>query len=306
MGVVRTMSPIELKRMTNIFVIKRKTASAESWWFGTKLKTAANIQSTFYLCRMILTDTHIHLYAEEFDNDRKELIQLAIEQQVTRFFLPNIDSASVKRLLDLQQQYPENCFLMMGLHPCYVKENYLKELNNVEKELSKSTYSAIGEIGMDLYWDKTFVAQQEAAFVKQITWASELNLPVSIHSRNATDEVISLIIKNNHLNIKGVFHCFSGTSEQAKKVTDLGLHLGIGGVVTYKNSGLDVMLADVETKHLVLETDAPFLPPTPHRGKRNIPSYLFLVAQKLALLKNCSVKEIADITTANSQTIFKK
>lgn len=292
--------------MTNIFVIRCKTASAESWWFSTKLKTAANIQSTFYLCHMILTDTHIHLYAEEFDSDRKELIQLAIEQQVSRFFLPNIDSTSVKGLLDLQQHYPENCFPMMGLHPCYVKENYVKELKIVEKELGQNTYSAIGEIGMDLYWDKTFVTQQEAAFVRQITWASELNLPVSIHSRNATDEVIALIEKNSHLQVKGIFHCFSGTNEQAKKAIELGFYLGIGGVVTYKNSGLDTVLSDIDSKHLVLETDAPYLPPTPHRGKRNIPSYLTLVAQKLALLKNNSVKEIADITTANSQTIFKK
>jgi TatD DNase family protein len=255
---------------------------------------------------MILTDTHIHLYAEEFDGDRKEQISAAMEQHVVRFFLPNIDSSSLAPLLDLQQQYPENCFPMMGLHPCYVKENYLKELAMVEQELSKRKFVAIGEIGMDLHWDKTFAKQQEEAFVKQITWASQLGLPVSIHSRNATDEVIALLEQNSSLAVTGIFHCFNGTEQQAKKVIDLGFFLGIGGVVTYKNSGLDVVVKSTDIKHLVLETDAPYLPPTPHRGKRNIPAYISLVAQKIAEIKNMLVAEVAAVTTANSHLIFKK
>jgi TatD DNase family protein len=255
---------------------------------------------------MILSDTHIHLYAEEFNGDRKELIQKAIENGVSRFFLPNIDSTTLSALLNLQQQFPANCFPMMGLHPCYVNEGYKKELATVEKQLTLGNYCGIGEIGMDLYWDKTFVKQQEAAFEKQIAWASELNLPVSIHSRNATAETISLLKKNSHLKVRGVFHCFSGTLEQAEQVIEMGFYLGIGGVITYKKSGLDNIIQNIDLKHIVLETDAPYLPPTPHRGKRNIPEYLHLISQKIAEVKNISLEETASITTSNSRLIFNR
>ncbi len=266
----------------------------------------ANILFTFYLCIMILTDTHIHLYAEEFDTDRKQLLSEAVEHQVTRFFLPNIDSSSLGVMLDLQQQFPENCFPMMGLHPCYVKEKYKSELAKVESELSRHKYFGVGEIGMDLYWDKTFLKQQEEAFIRQITWASELDLPVSIHSRNATEEVIELLDRNSNLKVRGVFHCFSGTLPQAQKITEKGFYLGIGGVITYKNSGLDAVLKNVDLSCIVLETDAPYLPPTPHRGKRNLPAYLTLIADKIAETKNISSTEVALITTANSKLIFNK
>ncbi len=255
---------------------------------------------------MILTDTHIHLYAEEFDADRSDLIKQAMDENISRFFLPNIDASSIDAMKRITDSYPENCFAMMGLHPCYVKENYMSELKKIEAELSKNNYGAVGEIGIDLYWDKTFVKQQEEAFEKQIQWASELKLPVIIHSRNSTDEIISLLQKNAHLKNFGIFHCFTGTIEQAQKIISMGFYLGIGGVVTFKNSGMDKVVEQVDLKHLVLETDAPYLAPTPHRGKRNVPVYLKLVAQKISEIKKCSLQEVADVTTANSKIIFKR
>ncbi|HQW16677.1 MAG TPA: TatD family hydrolase [Bacteroidia bacterium] len=254
---------------------------------------------------MIFTDTHTHLYATEFDADRKELMQQAIDAGVSRFFLPNVEKSSVNEMLELCKQFPENCFPMMGLHPCSVKEDYLAELALVESELSKGKYFGVGEIGLDFYWDKSFIKEQEEAFLKQITWSCELNLPVSIHSRSATTRAIELI-QLSGLSVKGVFHCFSGSIEEAKAITDMGMYLGIGGVVTYKNSGLDAIVSQVGLKHIVLETDAPYLPPVPHRGKRNIPEYLLLTAQKLAVIKNCSVAEVAEQTTNNSKVIFKQ
>lgn len=254
---------------------------------------------------MIFTDTHTHLYATEFDADRKELMQQAIDAGVSRFFLPNVEKSSVNEMLELCKQFPENCFPMMGLHPCSVKEDYLAELALVESELSKGKYFGVGEIGLDFYWDKSFIKEQEEAFLKQITWSCELNLPVSIHSRSATTRAIELI-QLSGLSVKGVFHCFSGSIEEAKAITDMGMYLGIGGVVTYKNSGLDAIVSQVALKHIVLETDAPYLPPVPHRGKRNIPEYLLLTAQKLAVIKNCSVAEVAEQTTNNSKVIFKQ
>jgi len=254
---------------------------------------------------MIFTDTHTHLYATEFDADRKELMQQAIDAGVSRVFLPNVEKSSVNEMLELCKQFPENCFPMMGLHPCSVKEDYLAELALVESELSKGKYFGVGEIGLDFYWDKSFIKEQEEAFLKQITWSCELNLPVSIHSRSATTRAIELI-QLSGLSVKGVFHCFSGSIEEAKAITDMGMYLGIGGVVTYKNSGLDAIVSQVGLKHIVLETDAPYLPPVPHRGKRNIPEYLLLTAQKLAVIKNCSVAEVAEQTTNNSKVIFKQ
>lgn len=254
---------------------------------------------------MIFTDTHTHLYAAEFDTDREELMQRAIDTGVSRFFLPNVEASSVTPMLDLCERFPENCFPMMGLHPCSVKENYLDELSLVETELSNGNYVGVGEIGLDFFWDISFVKEQEDAFLKQIAWACELNLPVSIHSRSATARAIELI-QSSGLNVKGVFHCFGGNIVEAKAITDMGMFLGIGGVITYKNSGLDAIVSQIELKHIVLETDAPYLPPVPHRGKRNIPEYLLLTAQKLAAIKNCSVAEVAEQTTKNSKVIFKQ
>ena len=254
---------------------------------------------------MIFTDTHTHLYAAEFDTDREELMQRAIDTGVSRFFLPNVEASSVTPMLDLCERFPENCFPMMGLHPCSVKENYLDELSLVETELSNGNYVGVGEIGLDFFWDISFVKEQEDAFLKQIAWACELNLPVSIHSRSATARAIELI-QSSGLHVKGVFHCFGGNIVEAKAITDMGMFLGIGGVITYKNSGLDAIVSHIELKHIVLETDAPYLPPVPHRGKRNIPEYLLLTAQKLAAIKNCSVAEVAEQTTKNSKVIFKQ
>ena len=260
---------------------------------------------------MILTDTHTHLYLEEFDADRDALIYDAMRMGVQRFFLPNIDTSSIGSLFALTQKYPGNCFAMMGLHPCSVKENYKDELEKIYATLLPQTINlkpqtifAIGEIGLDLYWDKTFAKEQQEALIIQCRWASELKLPVSLHTRNATDETIAILKSNKQLDVKGVFHCFSGNAEQAKEIIDLGFYLGIGGVVTFKNSGLDKVVEQIDLKHIVLETDAPYLAPAPHRGKRNLPEYLKLVAEKIAAIKNISIEELANVTTENSKKIF--
>lgn len=255
---------------------------------------------------MNLVDTHIHLYAKEFNTDRTELIKQAFDNNVTSFYMPNIDSTSIAGMYELEEKYPTNCFAMMGLHPCYVKENYREELNVIEKELSKRKFCAIGEIGIDLYWDKTFYKQQEEVFAKQMQWACELNIPIVIHSRNSTEEIISIIKRNQHIKQKGIFHCFSGDVNQAKEITELDFYLGIGGVVTFKNGGLDKVLSEINIDKIVLETDAPYLAPVPHRGKRNIPAYLMLVAEKIAQLKNMDIKEVASTTSGNSKKIFVK
>ena len=254
---------------------------------------------------MTLTDTHTHLYLKEFDHDRNRVIENAMQLGVTRFFLPNIDSSSIDDLLTLTNTYPENCFPMMGLHPCSVKENFEEELAFVEDWLSKSKFYAIGEIGIDLHWDKTFFKQQEAAFRKQIGLAKKFKLPIVIHSRNSFDEIFNIIDDVNDDDLKGIFHCFSGTLEQAEKIIAYGgFRLGIGGVVTFKNAGLDKVVSQIDVKHIVLETDAPYLAPAPHRGKRNESAYLLHTAQKVADLYNISVDEIAEITTCNSKAIY--
>jgi TatD DNase family protein len=253
---------------------------------------------------MYFVDTHTHLYSEEFANDIAEVINRAINLNVQKFFLPNIDSTSIEGMHFLCKKYPTHCFAMMGLHPCSVKENYKEELAILYNYLKQNSYYAIGEIGIDLYWDKTFYAQQVEAFKTQINWALDFNLPIVIHSRNSFDEVYDVLQEFKTLP-KGIFHCFSGNAEQAKKIIKTTpLKLGIGGVVTFKNSGLDKAIADIDLKHLVLETDAPYLAPTPHRGKRNEPSYIPLIAAKLADLKNCSVLEVAEITSKTAEEIF--
>ncbi len=255
---------------------------------------------------MILTDTHTHLYLSEFDSDRDVLMAEAKASGIERFFLPNIDSSSVNVILSLENQFPDNCFAMMGLHPTSVKENWKEELDAVEKQLSERKYSGVGEIGIDLYWDKTFFKEQQEVFRRQIQLANHYKLPVSIHSRESFEEIYSILIEIKKEQPCGVFHCFTGDEDQANRAIDLGFYLGIGGVVTFKNSGLDRTLSGVHLKNMVLETDAPYLAPVPHRGKRNVPAFLKLVAEKVATVKNVSVEEVAEITTANSKIIFEK
>lgn len=256
---------------------------------------------------MTLTDTHIHLYAAELAPDFDMLMKQAADAGVKRFFLPNIDEGSVTALMALAEKYSSSCFAMMGLHPCSVNADYKAALAAVESTLSKEHENiyAIGETGIDLFWDKTFVNEQEEAFITQCEWSHNLKLPIVIHSRNSIEEIIELIKKQRALTLKGIFHCFSGNTEQAHKIIELGFYLGIGGVVTFKNSGLDKVVEQVDLKHIVLETDAPYLAPAPHRGKRNIPAYLKLIADKVAAIKNIPVEEVASITTENSKQIFK-
>ncbi|MCW3071279.1 MAG: Hydrolase TatD [Bacteroidetes bacterium] len=254
---------------------------------------------------MILTDTHTHLYSKEFDADRAALIEKAMAAGVTRFFLPNVDSESIPGMFQVEKQYPANCFPMMGLHPCSVNQTYQQELSVVEHWLAKRKFTAIGEIGIDLYWDKTYFEQQQDAFRTQIQWAKKYGLPYVIHSRNAFDETMEIVSEFKNDNIKAIFHCFSGNVEQAEQVIAAGnFKLGIGGVVTFKNSGLDKVVEAIDMKHLVLETDAPYLAPMPYRGKRNEPDYLVLVAKKIAEIKKISLKEVAAITTQNSIDVF--
>lgn len=250
-------------------------------------------------------DTHTHLYSEEFNADRANVIKKAISAGVTKLYLPNIDSSSVEGMLELEKTYPENCFPMMGLHPCSVNENVEAELKLVEEWLSKRKFSAVGEIGLDLYWDKTFFEQQKMAFQKQIDWALHYDLPIVIHCRDAFDEIFEILASYQQLP-KGIFHCFSGTLEQAQKLISFNkFKLGIGGVVTFKNSGLDKVVELIDMKHLVLETDSPYLAPVPFRGKRNESGYLMMIAEKVAQLKNSSIAEVAEITTKNAEEIFK-
>jgi len=254
---------------------------------------------------MILTDTHTHLYSKEFDADRIALIEKAIDSGVTRLFMPNVDSESIPGMFQVEKQFPDNCFAMMGLHPCSVNANYQHELQVVEHWLSKRKFVAIGEIGIDLYWDKTFFDQQKDAFRRQISLAKKYNLPYVIHSRNSFNEVMEIVNEFKNDNIKAIFHCFSGNIQQAEQVIEAGnFKLGIGGVVTFKNSGLDKVVEAIDLKHLVLETDAPYLAPMPHRGKRNEPDYLLLVAKKIAEIKNISVEEVMEVTTENSKDVF--
>ena len=254
--------------------------------------------------KAILTDTHTHLYSEEFDQDRSEMMQRAIDNGVTRFFVPAIDSTCTQSMYDLELDYPNNVFLMMGLHPTYVKDNYLEELQHVENELAKRKFVAIGEIGIDLYWDKTHLVEQQIVFRKQIQLAKHYKLPIIIHCREAFDEIFEILEEEKSPELFGIFHCFSGTYEQALQAISYNMKLGIGGVVTFKNGKIDQFLHQIDLKHIVLETDSPYLAPIPYRGKRNESSYLINVADKLAHIYGLSVKDIARITTGNSIQIF--
>lgn len=253
---------------------------------------------------MIITDTHTHLYSEEFDQDRDEMIQRAIKDGVSRFFIPAIDSSCTQDMYDLEKNYPDNVFLMMGLHPTYVKENYLEELQHVEEQLAKRKFYAIGEIGIDLYWDKTHLREQQMAFRKQIQLAKKYKLPIVIHCREAFDEIFEILEEEKSADLFGVFHCFTGTYEQALQAISYNMKLGIGGVVTFKNGKIDQFLSQIDLKHIVLETDSPYLAPVPFRGKRNESSYLVNVLDKLAQIYELSAKDIASVTTENSKVIF--
>ncbi len=254
---------------------------------------------------MILTDTHTHLYSKEFENDSALLIQKAIDLGISRFFMPNVDSESIPGMLQIEKHFPDHCFAMMGLHPCSVNATYQHELSVVEYWLNKRKFIAIGEIGIDLYWDKTFFEQQQDAFRRQIQLAKKYKLPYIIHSRNSFNEVMEIVSEFKNDTIKAIFHCFSGNVEQAEQVIAAGnFKLGIGGVATFKNSGLDKVVEAIDLKHIVLETDAPYLAPTPHRGKRNDPEYLLLIAKRIAEIKNISLEEVAAITTQNSKDVF--
>lgn len=255
---------------------------------------------------MYFIDTHAHLYAEEFNADRTEMVNNALKANVKKILLPNIDSSSINGISQLLSDFPNICFGMMGLHPCSVNENYTQELKLIKNELYTNApqYKAVGEIGIDLYWDKTTQEIQQKAFIEQCHWALELNLPIAIHTRSATYETIKCL-KTLPKQPLGVFHCFSGSVEEAKEIVKLGYALGIGGVLTYKNSNLPQVLQSIDIKHIILETDAPYLPPVPFRGKRNESSYIPYIAEKLMDVYSVSLQTIAETTSANAENIFK-
>jgi TatD DNase family protein len=253
---------------------------------------------------MILIDTHAHIYTDEFDDDREKVLERAKGKGIGPVLMPAIDSATHPQMLQLEKQHPELCLSMMGLHPVSVKDNYIDELRIAEEYFLRRKFVAVGETGLDFYWDLSFKDQQYEAFRRQIQWALQYDIPVVIHSRNSTSECIDVVRENQDGKLKGVFHCFSGTTEQAKAVIDLGFYLGIGGVLTFKNAGLDKVLADIDLAHIVLETDAPYLAPVPYRGKRNESSYIIYVAEKLASVKGKTVEEIASVTTGNARKLF--
>ena len=254
---------------------------------------------------MIITDTHTHLYSEAFDDDRDEMMQRAFNNEITRFFIPAIDSTYTKAMLELEKNYADNVFLMMGLHPTSVKDNYKEELAHVGKLLSERAFIAIGEIGIDLYWDTSTLKIQQDAFRHQIKLAKQYKLPIVIHWRESFDEIFEILEEEKSDDLFGIFHCFTGTIEQAHKAISYNMKLGIGCVVTFKNGKIDQFLNQIDLKHIVLETDSPYLAPTPFRGKRNESSYIINVLDKLSYIYGVTKKEIADITTANSKDVFK-
>ncbi len=254
----------------------------------------------------MLIDTHTHLYLDHFKDDIELVIQRAESEGVRAFYLPNIDSSSISPMMSLEEKFPNKCFPMMGLHPCSVKENYNEELNLVKKWLDKRPFCAVGEIGIDLYWDKTFFEEQKKAFITQTGWAKELGIPIIIHARESLELLIDLVKNEKDNRLNGIFHCFTGTYKQAVEIMDMGFYMGIGGVLTYKNAGLDKTLQDVPLDRLVLETDSPYLTPIPFRGKRNESSYIKYVSAKLAEVKGINLEEIAVVTTANAKKIFGK
>lgn len=254
---------------------------------------------------MQLIDTHTHLFLPEFDSDREQAILNAQKNGVEKVLLPNVDGSTIENLLKLVDEYPDYCIPMMGLHPTSVKENYQEELEKVESWLSKRKFYAIGEIGLDLYWDKTHILEQEEAFRYQIKLAKKHNLPIVVHARESFNEIFKILDEVNDDNLTGVFHAFTGNKEQAQRIIDWGFKIGIGGIVTFKNSGLDKLIYNIDINHVVLETDSPYLAPVPKRGKRNESAFILYIAQKIAGIKNISLKEVADVTTFNARQLFR-
>jgi len=258
---------------------------------------------------MTLVDTHAHLYHARFDEDREAILDRATASGVARFYLPNIDAGSISGMLDLAERHPSHCFAMMGVHPCSIGQAFETELALAESWLFQPPqpvrFVAVGEIGLDYYWDKTFVEQQKVAYLQQLDWAARLDLPVAIHSRDSLEDTIGLVEGLGNARLRGVYHCFNGTLEQARRITDMGFFLGIGGVATYKNGGLDRVLPGIDPDFVVLETDAPFLAPVPHRGKRNEPAYLTDIAAVLARWYGTTPQAIAQRTTENANRLFR-
>lgn len=252
----------------------------------------------------MFTDTHSHIYSEDYNGEVDDVINYSVEKGVTKILMPGIDSSSIKRMIDIANKYPEVCYPMMGVHPTSVNADYQEELEVVEYWLGKRKFWAIGEIGIDLYWDKTFLKEQEIVFKKQLQYAHELDLPVSIHTRESFDFTFDIIKELNYSNLRGVFHCFSGTLEQAKMAIDQGFMIGVGGTVTFKNSGIEQLIAQLDLKHILLETDSPYLAPTPLRGKRNESANLIIIAQKVAEIFNQPLEIIAETTTHNAKKLF--
>jgi len=254
---------------------------------------------------MHFIDTHAHVYAEELTGSMDRIIENSIKAGVSKILMPAIDSTTLDAMLKVEAQFPAHCIAMMGLHPCYVKENYKEELKLVEDWIGKRKFIAIGEIGLDFYWDKTFVKEQQLVFETQMQWALDLQLPIAIHTRNAMGETIEAVKPFAKKGLRGVFHCFSGSKESAEQIIGMGFHLGLGGVLTYKNAGVAEAIKDIPMEYLVLETDAPYLAPVPYRGKTNEPAYMLEVAKKLAEIKSMPLHEIATITTSNAEKLFR-
>jgi TatD DNase family protein len=248
-------------------------------------------------------DTHTHLYDEQLVADTQQ-IDKAIAANVTRMYMPNCDSGTIPCMMQLAEKWPHNCMPCMGLHPCYVKENYKDELAVVENWLQKQKFYAVGEIGLDYHWDLTFKNEQVVAFEAQIDMALQYNVPIIIHSRESTQDCIDIVRKKQNGKLKGIFHCFSGTLEEARQIIDMGFYLGIGGVVTYKKSTLPDIVREIPLRHLVLETDAPYLAPVPYRGKTNTSAYIPIIAAEVAAIKGISIEEVEQVTTANAENIF--
>ncbi|WP_159739784.1 TatD family hydrolase [Vibrio atypicus] len=251
-----------------------------------------------------MIDSHAHIYASEFDQDRDQVVQRALEQGVEKILMPNIDLDSIEPMLRTQAAYPQICHSMMGLHPCYVDNNVKQTLDIIHSWFDKHNFIAVGEIGIDLYWDKTYKAEQEMAFITQLNWAKEMKLPVVIHTRDSIEETLALLRKEQDGSLSGVFHCFGGSVEEAKAINDLGFHLGLGGVSTFKNGGMDKVIPHLDMNYVILETDCPYLAPVPHRGKRNEPAYISLIAQRIADLTNQAVNDIIQKTNTNVKQLF--
>ena len=251
-----------------------------------------------------MTDSHAHIYSDKFKNDIDKILTKAFEENVNKIYMPNIDHTTIEEMLKLEEAYNGKCFSMMGLHPCSVNKDFEKELQVVEEWLFKRPFTAVGEIGIDLYWDKTYFEQQKEVFRIQTAWAKKLNLPIVIHTRNSMKETIALIEEVYEEGLTGVVHCFTGNVDDARRIIKLGFKLGIGGVATFKNGGLDTVIPHIDLKHLLLETDSPYLSPKPHRGKRNEPSYIPIIAQRIADLKDTTIEEVEKVTDANAASFF--